>query len=181
MVRHDDKCKIVTQADPIGKVRTNPVYVILTDGTSDLDITTSNKAITQVFGFYPDNTNQMPSGDVKARAIHVQSAKQDDSIAYARVFKETTDGDIIAAPGEGYRLRIHHIYVANAGANFTIFHIEDGTTEKFTFPLAAEGGLAAQNLKRPWDLAENAALYYDWVSGASAAIYITIGYETIAV
>lgn len=43
--------------------------VIITDGTHELDITSSNKAITQVFGLYPDNTNQMPSGDAIARPI----------------------------------------------------------------------------------------------------------------
>lgn len=183
-VHQDDETKLkgtVTQADLIGKVKTNPVYVIITDGTHDLDITSGNKLINSVYGFYPDNAHQMPAGDAAARAIHVQAANQDDGITYTRVSKATTDGDIIAAPGANKKLRIHHIYVCNAGANVTIFHIEDDTTEKFSYCLAANGGLAAQNLKRPMDLTTNKPLHYDWVSGASAVIYITIGYETIDV
>lgn len=116
--------------------------------------------------------------DIKTAVQKIDN--QEDGVTYAHVQKANVDGDIVAAPGAGFFLRVHHIYTANEGANFTIFEIEDGTTVKWRIPLAAEGGVVAQNLKRPWDLTENAALHYDHTSGASALINITVGYETIA-
>lgn len=53
-------------------------YIIITDSDGHtLDITSSNKAITQVFGFYPDSTHQMPSGDARARPIFTTPGAQD--------------------------------------------------------------------------------------------------------
>ena len=107
---------------------------------------------------------------------------QEDSITYVCVRAGAdADADIIAAPGVGWFLRVHHIYVNNEGASVTIFEIEDAATLVWRYCLAANGGAVAQNLKRPWDLTENQALHYDWISGGLAAINITIGYETIAV
>jgi len=105
---------------------------------------------------------------------------QEDSIRYVHVSKSVIDGDIIATPGVGFFLRIHHIYVNNEGANITTFELEDGTTAIWRYCLAAIGGAVAQNLKRPWDLTENRALHYDHIGGLMAAINITIGYETVA-
>ncbi len=117
--------------------------------------------------------------DIKTAVEKIDN--QEDSIPYVHVQKQTTDGDVVAAPGAGYKLRVHHLYVNNEGANTTIFEIEDGTTPKFRFCLAANGGGYAQNLKRPWDLSENSAVHYDYISGASAVINITVGYETVSV
>lgn len=122
--------------------------------------------------------------EVNSEAIKIAVERidnQEDVVTYVGVIKETTDGDIIAAPGVGFKLKIHHIFVNNAGANTTIFGIGDGTGNIFNFCLAAEGGAIAQNFKRPVELDENKPLYYDYVSGAAAVIYITIGYEVIVV
>ena len=57
---------------PAGDCTARPIYVKLTDGVHDADITFSNRVLTMVYGLYPDATNRMPSGDVAARAICVQ-------------------------------------------------------------------------------------------------------------
>jgi len=124
--------------------------------------------------------------DIRTAALKIVDAvekidNQEDSILYRYLQVSTLDADVIAAPGAGYFLRVHHMYVNNVGANVTTFDIEDGTTTKWRFCLAAIGGAVAQNLKRPWDLAENSPLHYDYGSGLLASISITIGYETIAV
>lgn len=156
---HDDLHKLVTQTE------------------KDRTVTGSVTAVSAVSANFKNT--EVNSGAIKTAIERVDD--QEDSITYVCVPKATTDGDIIAAPGSGYRLKIHHIFVCNACENVTIFHIRDDTNNKFSFCLAAEGGAIAQNLKRPWDLTENKALTYDYISGASAVIYITIGYVTAAV
>ena len=107
---------------------------------------------------------------------------QEDSITYVHVVKGAVDGDIIAEPGAGFFLRIHHLFVNNAGSDWVIFDVEAGISPKFRFCLAGRGGAVAQNFKRPWDLAEREALHYDYIAagGLSIDIQITVGYETIS-
>lgn len=106
---------------------------------------------------------------------------QEDEVSDVTVSKSTTDGDIIATPGSGHHLRIHHIGVSNGGPNMVKFHIRKGSGGNIlrTFPLAPEGGIAEANFKRPVGLPANTALYYDWVSGASADVSISVHYEDI--
>jgi len=106
---------------------------------------------------------------------------QEDAITYTTVNKTGTDGNIISAPGAGKHLRIHHIYVVNTDTTDTEFYVRNGSgsTPYFPFYLAAGGGAIAQNLKRPWDLSTNTALYYDHISGTTPDLFITIGYEEI--
>jgi len=119
------------------------------------------------------------SADIETAVQKIDN--QEDEITYDDVNKLSTDGDIIAAPGVGHHLRIHHIFVMNGGANLTIFYIRNGSAgePKFAFGLAKEGGCVAQNFKRPWGLSTNTALYYDYNSGTSPNISITVGYEDI--
>jgi len=106
---------------------------------------------------------------------------QEDEIVYTGVAKSSTDGNIIAAPGAGHHLRIHHIYVVNGDSVDVEFKIRNGSggSPYFAYYLAAAGGAVAQNLKRPWGLSTNTALYYDYVSGVTPDLFITIGYEDI--
>ncbi len=105
----------------------------------------------------------------------------EDPVTYYTVQKTGTDGDIIATPGAGHHLRIHHIYVVNCDTTDTEFYIRNGSagTPYFPYYLAAYGGAVAQNLKRPWDLSTNTALYYDFISGTTPDCFITVGYEDI--
>jgi len=106
---------------------------------------------------------------------------QEDPITYYTVQKTGTDGTIVASPGAGHHLRIHHIYVVNCDTTDTEFYIRNGSagTPYFPYYLAAYGGAVAQNLKRPWDLSTNTALYYDYISGTTPDCFITVGYEDI--
>jgi hypothetical protein len=94
-----------------------------------------------------------------------------------------TSGDLIAAPGAGYYLRIHHIYVSNAADMAVMFDLQAGDVGDriFSFYLTNNGGTVAQNLKRPLDLPENTSLYYMYLSGDFPNVLITIGYEAVAV
>ena len=115
--------------------------------------------------------------------IETEIDKLDTILSYISTAQDTDDGNIIAAPGAGKALKIHHIFVNNHGANFTKFKILDGSGGDAIrdYGLAAEGGLAAENLKRPIQLTANTALYYDYESGASADISIAVHYEEIDV
>jgi len=120
---------------------------------------------------------EVNSGSIKTAVEKIDN--QEDSINYVDVAKANTDGDIVAAPGAGYKLRIHHLFVNNWSGSLVFFHVLDGTggTRKFSFALAASGGAVAQNFKRPMDLGENHALYYDYSAGTLANVYITVGYS----
>lgn len=101
---------------------------------------------------------------------------------YIRVSKAAVDGDIIAAPPGGYRLRIHHLFVCNRGDGWAYFDIENGNIDTFGFCLAGRGGAVTQNLKRPWDLDEGRPLYYDYIMSEGPGppdLSITVGYEII--
>ncbi|RLI52175.1 MAG: hypothetical protein DRP09_18430 [Candidatus Thorarchaeota archaeon] len=139
--------------------------------TGNIHQTDKDKLKATVYQAEKDRTIQEPLD------IHDES----DAITYVTVQKTGTDGDIISAPGTGKKLRIHHIYVVNADDTDTAFKIRNGSggSPYFAFYLAAYGGAIAQNLKRPWDLSENTALYYDYVTGTTPNTYITIGYEEI--
>jgi len=165
------------------------VYAVLrTDGGVAYDARDRNWTITEsipVTGTFWQTTQPI-SGTVTVTDISsIKTAvekidNQEDSITYLYSPKTISDGDIVAAPGSGNFIRVHHLYVNNEGLNVTIFELEDGSTPKFRYCLAASGGAVAQNLKRPWDLTANTALRYDYKSGASAVISITVGYEIIA-
>lgn len=106
---------------------------------------------------------------------------QEDSITYLTYVCTTSDGVIVAAPAAGYFLRIHHLYAVNADDTDLEFNIQNGSagTPYFPFYLAAFGGAVAQNLKRPWDLSQATALYYDYVAGTTPDGFIVVGYETV--
>lgn len=127
--------------------------------------------------------NYVDGLETELTSIGAEIDKLDTNLSFATVSKSTSSGDIIAAPGASTAIRIHHIAVNNHGANFTKFQIKDGSAGSIIrdFGLAAEGGLAEINLKRPLELTANTALYYTYESGASADISITIHYETISV
>jgi hypothetical protein len=107
---------------------------------------------------------------------------QENSITYSSAVLANTDKTLVAAPGAGYKLRIHHIYAVNEDTTDHEFNVRNGSAgvPYFPFYLAAYGGAVAQNLKRPWDLTANTALYYDYVAGTTADSFLTFGYEVIS-
>lgn len=108
---------------------------------------------------------------------------QEDSITYTNHTMTSSGANIINAPGAGKALRIHHIYCVNADNYDIEFKIRNGSggTPYFPYFLASYGGAVAQNLKRPWELSENTALYYDYNTGTTPDGFIVIGYETVDV
>lgn len=106
---------------------------------------------------------------------------QEDAVTYVTVQKTGVDGNVVASPGAGHHLRIHHIYVVNADTSDTEFRVRNGAAGSPYFPyyLAAYGGAVAQNLKRPWRLTSNTALYYDHITGTTPDLFIVVGYEDI--
>lgn len=105
----------------------------------------------------------------------------ENEITYVNKHKTGTDGNLIAAPGSGHHLRIHHLYVVNADTTDTEFYVRNGSggLPYVAFYLAAYGGAVAQNLKRPWGLSANTALYYHHISGITPDIFFFIGYEDV--
>jgi hypothetical protein len=104
-------------------------------------------------------------------------------ITYVNYTCTAVDGNIIAAPGVGYKLRIHHIYCVNEDDTDLEFLLRNGTggSPYFAFYLAFYGGAVAQNLRHPWDLSENTALRYDYTAGTTPDAFITIGYEVVTI
>lgn len=104
-------------------------------------------------------------------------------ITYYTYVCTAVDGIIIAAPGAGLKTRIHHLYAVNCDTTDLRYYIENGNggTPYFAYYLSAYGGAVAQNLRHPWDLSEDTALYYNYVSGTTPDAYLIIGYETVTI
>ena len=107
---------------------------------------------------------------------------QENSITYSSAVLANTDKTLVDAPGAGYSIRIHHLYAVNEDTTDHEFLVRNGSggVPYFPFYLAAYGGAVAQNLKRPWDLSVNTALYYDYTAGTTADSFLTFGYEVIS-
>jgi hypothetical protein len=133
------------------------------------------------------DATKLNNTEVNSASIVVAVEKidnQEDGITYVRASKQAGDDVIIAAPGGGLYLRIHHLFVCNMGDGWACFNIGIRGTEEFGFCLAGRGGAVAQNLKRPWDLTENTPLYYAYLTSEGPGppdISITVGYEIISI
>jgi len=149
----------------------NSLHVSISDGEGIANVNASNELDVDV----PDT--------LKNNIIAISSNTSQNGITYRYSGCGTDDAYFIKSPGAGNQLRIHHIYVNNAGSNNTEFEFVDSGASThnvcWRFYVAAEGGAVAQNLKKPWDLTANCGLYYNWIEGASADMLITIGYETV--
>lgn len=85
-----------------------------------------------------------------------------------------TDGDqatLVAAPGVGRRLVVKLLCGSNAGAEISTVDIKEGTTAKFSFAMAANGGGFMQPFPDPWELPENTALTVE--QSASVVSYVS--------
>lgn len=92
------------------------------------------------------------------------------------------DAAIVAAPGAGNHLSIHHLKGMNHGGEIR-FMIRDGAggTVLGEYTLAASGGGFSEQLRRPINLSSNTALYYDYVSNAyNPDVSVSAIYETLA-
>lgn len=114
-------------------------------------------------------------------AVQDKSTALDVSNEITSVAKSTTDGDIIAAAGSGVKIKIYHISVNNAGSNDTNFQILDGSggTVIREYLLAKNGGTVETQFNPPIEGTANTALYYNWISGSSADINITVHYKEV--
>ena len=102
------------------------------------------------------------------------------NIAHSEI-TTTASSNLIAAPGSGQYIKIYHMAGANHGSDDVTFKLRNGTSGQ-TFrkvTLVNDGGLWEVNLARPILLGANTALRYEYVSGSTVDISLTIGYETV--
>jgi hypothetical protein len=89
----------------------------------------------------------------------------------------TTEADLVAAPGSGLSIYVVSLHGSNAGASLSTIAFRDGTgsgNNKFNFAMAANGGGFTVNLNVPWKLTTNTALKI--AQSASVQIYTTVTY-----
>lgn len=94
----------------------------------------------------------------------------------------STSTNIISAPGAGNFLSVEHLSINNHGNDDTEFKIRNGSggTVMRHLTVAHDGGWGEINLKRPLRLSTNTALYYEYISGTSPNISITVHYEILS-
>jgi hypothetical protein len=92
--------------------------------------------------------------------------------------------ELVAAPGAGYKLRVHYFSYSNLHTTLADVGMRFGGTGdiKHRHALAAEGGNVNANLTDcNWEGSENEALNAYLAAGYSTGIYITVGYTTESV
>jgi hypothetical protein len=87
--------------------------------------------------------------------------------------------ELVAAPGSGYKLRVHYFSYSNAHSSLADVGMRFGDTGdiKHRHALAAEGGNVNANLTDcNWEGGENEALNAYLAAAYSGGVYITVGY-----
>ena len=84
----------------------------------------------------------------------------------------TTETALKAAPGAGLSTYVTSLVASNTSATATRLDIKDGSTVRYSFLLAADGGGFVLPLPVPWKLAANAALNVQ-LSGAVTDVRVT--------
>ena len=104
-------------------------------------------------------------------------------LSIVHVQKTTADGNIIAAPGSGKKLRIYYIGMNNEGTTVGVFEVQKGSTGDVIWRrcLCTGGGDVEIHLPCPVDLSENTSLYYDYISGTTPIINFSVQYESVDV
>lgn len=93
----------------------------------------------------------------------------------------TSDGNIIAAPGSGDHIYVHHISVQNSDdTNDVKFQIRKGSAGARVRDWTLTPYQAIEiNLNHPIDIGDNVALYYDYEAGTTPDLQICVQYEIV--
>ena len=84
--------------------------------------------------------------------------------------------ELIAAPTGGAAIYVYEIAGSSAGASLSTVDLKDGTTKKWSFAMAANGGGFGLPLTpKPWKLAAGAALNVQ--QSAAVVSYVSCIYE----
>jgi hypothetical protein len=89
---------------------------------------------------------------------------------------DTNAAELVAAPAVG-RIKVHSMTGSNAGNTLSTVDLKDGTTAKFSYAMAANGGGFAMPLRSGWLLTAATAL--NVVQSAAVASYVTVEYEVV--
>jgi hypothetical protein len=92
------------------------------------------------------------------------------------------DASMVAAPGAGNHLEIHHIKGSNHGGEIR-FQLKNGSAGAVVgeYTLAASGGGFSEQLNPPIVLSSNTDFYYNWISNAyNPDVTITTHHKSVA-
>jgi hypothetical protein len=87
---------------------------------------------------------------------------------------DTSQQTLVAAPTGGKSIYVYGLFGSNAGGSLSTIDVKEGTTAKFSFAAAANGGGFACPLSRAWKLPADTALTVQQsaaVNSFASAIY----------
>lgn len=99
-------------------------------------------------------------------------------MAVARVaLTDANSAELIATPGAGYRIKVSSLTGSNAGASLSTVDLKDGSTKKFSYAMAANGGGFGFNPAGGWLLTANTALNVQ--QSQAVASYVSVVYAIV--
>src|SRR5262245_59063768 len=86
-----------------------------------------------------------------------------------------TEQTLIAAPAGGQSIYVYAMMGSNGGVSLSVIDLKDGTTVKFSFACAANGGGFAPPMLGAWKLSAGTALKVQ--QSAAVASYVSVVYK----